>query len=114
MFKWEQFFLLQKNAQFLQPIKKLSWQPATGYRLHSGAPVVAFRNEMTDHYIELEQKGTNREKLEEITIGSLSKAVYEGDTVYGSMMNGQIAGLVKDIKPWEGYFRINCSRRRSV
>jgi len=65
----------------------------------SPAPVRCIRNEMTDHYIELEQKGTNREELEEITIGSLSKAVYEGDTVHGSMMSGQIAGLVKDIKP---------------
>ena len=65
----------------------------------AGAPVRCIRNEMTDHYIELEQKGTNREELEEITIGSLSKAVYEGDTVHGSMMSGQIAGLVKDIKP---------------
>ena len=64
----------------------------------AGAPVRCIRNEMTDHYIELEQKGTNREELEEITIGSLSKAVYEGDTVHGSMMSGQIAGLVKDIK----------------
>ena len=58
-----------------------------------------FRNEMTDHYIELENKGTNRDGLEEITIGSLSKAVYEGDTVHGSMMSGQIAGLVKEIRP---------------
>ena len=65
----------------------------------AGAPVRCIRNEMTDHYIELEQKGTDREELEEITIGSLSKAVYEGDTVHGSMMSGQIAGLVKDIKP---------------
>ena len=65
----------------------------------TGAPVRCIRNEMTDHYIELEQRGTNREELEEITIGSLSKAVYDGDTVHGSMMSGQIAGLVKDIKP---------------
>ena len=65
----------------------------------AGAPVRCIRNEMTDHYIELEQKGTNREELEEITIGSLSKAVYDGDTVHGSMMSGQIAGMVKEIKP---------------
>ena len=65
----------------------------------AGAPVRCIRNAMTDHYIELEQKGTNREELEEITIGSLSKAVYEGDTENGSMMSGQIAGLVKEIKP---------------
>ena len=65
----------------------------------AGAPVRCIRNEMTDHYIELENKGTNRDELEEITIGSLSKAVYEGDTVHGSMMSGQIAGLVKGIRP---------------
>ena len=65
----------------------------------AGAPVRCIRNEMTDHYIELENKGTNRDELEEITIGSLSKAVYEGDTVHGSMMSGQIAGLVKEIRP---------------
>ena len=60
----------------------------------AGATVRCIRNEMTDHYIELEQKGTNREELEEITIGSLSKAVYDGDTVHGSMMSGQIAGKI--------------------
>ena len=65
----------------------------------TGAPVRCIRNEKTDHYIELENKGTNRDELEEITIGSLSKAVYEGDTVHGSMMSGQIAGLVKEIRP---------------
>ena len=69
---------------------------SAGYK---DAPVRCIRNEMTDHYIELENKGTNRDELEEITIGSLSKAVYEGDTVHGSMMSGQIAGLVKEIRP---------------
>ena len=46
-----------------------------------------------------EADAQTREELEEITIGSLSKAVYEGDTVHGSMMSGQIAGMVKEIKP---------------
>lgn len=54
---------------------------------------------MTDHYIELENKGTSREELEEITIGALSKAVYDGDTKSGSMMCGQIAGMIKEIRP---------------
>ena len=65
----------------------------------TGAPVRCIRNEMTDHYIELENKGTNREELEEITIGTLSKAVYQGDTKHGSMMCGQIAGMINEIRP---------------
>lgn len=65
----------------------------------TGAPVRCIRNEMTDHYIELENKGTNREELEEITIGALSKAVYQGDTKHGSMMCGQIAGMINEIRP---------------
>ena len=69
----------------------------TGRRV--GAPVRCIRNEMTDHYIELENKGTSREELEEITIGALSKAVYDGDTKNGSMMCGQIAGMIKEIRP---------------
>ena len=69
----------------------------TGRR--AGAPVRCIRNEMTDHYIELENKGTSREELEEITIGALSKAVYDGDTKNGSMMCGQIAGMIKEIRP---------------
>ena len=69
----------------------------TGRR--AGAPVRCIRNEMTDHYIELENKGTSREELEEITIGALSKAVYDGDTKSGSMMCGQIAGMIKEIRP---------------
>lgn len=64
-----------------------------------GAPVRCIRNEMTEKYIELERNGADREELEEITLGSLSKAVYEGDAVNGSMMSGQIAGLIKEIKP---------------
>ena len=46
----------------------------------AGAPVRCIRNEMTDHYIELEQKGTNREELEEITIGSLK--LYTTETLF--------------------------------
>ncbi len=52
--KWEQF-LLQKNAQFLQPIKSYFIRyKGRGYRSHVERQFI--RNEMTDHYIELEQK----------------------------------------------------------
>ena len=53
-------------------------------------------NEMTKQYIELENKGADFEELENLTLGGLRKAVVEGDVVHGSVMAGQIAGMVKE------------------
>ncbi len=58
-------------------------------------PCRQLRNPMTRKYQEMEQEGCSFEELEELTSGSLRKAVQEGDTTEGSMMAGQIAGLVK-------------------
>ncbi|MFH0373131.1 MULTISPECIES: nitronate monooxygenase [Streptococcus] len=63
------------------------------------APVRCIRNAMTDKYLEIEAQATSRHDLEEITMGALAKAVKEGDAENGSLMAGQIAGLVNDIKP---------------
>ncbi|ROR27169.1 enoyl-[acyl-carrier protein] reductase II [Mobilisporobacter senegalensis] len=60
----------------------------------TGHPVRSLRNNMTREYLKLEKAGTSFEELELLTLGSLKKAVVEGDTVNGSLMAGQIAGLV--------------------
>ena len=62
----------------------------------TGHPVRALRNEMTRRYIELEKKGAGFEELEKLTLGGLRKAVVDGDVANGSVMSGQIAGLVKE------------------
>ncbi|MCI6867461.1 MAG: enoyl-[acyl-carrier-protein] reductase FabK [Lachnospiraceae bacterium] len=62
----------------------------------TGHPVRALRNEMTRKYIELEKKGAGFEELEKLTLGGLRKAVVDGDVANGSVMSGQIAGLVKE------------------
>ena len=62
----------------------------------TGHPVRALRNQMTKKYLELEKSGAGFEELELLTLGSLRRAVQEGDTRNGSMMAGQIAGLVKE------------------
>ena len=51
---------------------------------------------MTRKYIELEKKGAGFEELEKLTLGGLRKAVVDGDVANGSVMSGQIAGLVKE------------------
>lgn len=62
----------------------------------TGHPVRTLRNEMTKKYLELEGRGASLEELEYLTLGALRKAVQEGDVKNGSVMAGQIAGLVKE------------------
>ena len=62
----------------------------------TGHPVRALRNQMTKEYLKKEAEGASFEELELLTLGSLRRAVQEGDTRNGSMMAGQIAGLVKE------------------
>lgn len=64
-----------------------------------GAPVRGIKNELTRRYHELEEKSSTLMELEELTLGSLRKAAYEGDVENGSIMSGQIAGLVNEIRP---------------
>lgn len=68
------------------------------------APVRILRNAMSKKYLELEKDVENREELEKLTLGSLRRAVFEGDTKNGSVMIGQIAGLVKEITTLENIF----------
>lgn len=63
--------------------------------LSHGHPIRCLRNNMTKEYLRLEQNGAGMEELEYMTLGSLRKAVMEGDVVNGTVMAGQIAGLIK-------------------
>ena len=59
-----------------------------------GHPVRCLRNQMTREYLKLEQEGKSFEELEYLTLGTLRKAVQEGDVKNGTVMAGQIAGLI--------------------
>lgn len=70
----------------------------TGIR--AGHPVRAIANSMLMKYLELEMKeNASTEELEKLTVGSLYKAVVEGDVENGTMMAGQISGHIKAIRP---------------
>lgn len=62
----------------------------------TGHPVRCIRNQQTRHYLKLEQEGASFEELEQLTLGGLRRAVVDGDVVNGSVMAGQIAGLIKE------------------
>ena len=67
--------------------------------LSHGHPIRSLRNEMTREYLRLEAEGKGLEELELLTLGSLRRAVQDGDEKNGTVMAGQIAGMIKDIKP---------------
>jgi len=66
----------------------------------TAAPVRVIKNKMSKKYIELTRYGdVDIEEIEKLTLGSLSRAVFDGDMDGGSIMAGQSAGLVKKIRP---------------
>lgn len=66
----------------------------------TGAPVRVIKNKMAKKYLELTKSNdVPLEELEKLTLGSLRKAVLEGDMDGGSIMAGQSAGLVKSVRP---------------
>lgn len=63
--------------------------------MSTGHPVRQIRNKMTREYLKMEKEGATLDELEHLTLGSLRKAVVDGDVVEGTIMAGQIAGMVK-------------------
>lgn len=59
-----------------------------------GHPVRCLRNQMTREYVKLENSGKSFEELEYLTLGTLRNAVVDGDVANGTVMAGQIAGMV--------------------
>lgn len=64
-----------------------------------GTPVRILKNQMAREYVRREKEGADKMELEKYTLGSLRRAVFEGDTKTGSLMAGQVAGQLKEIKP---------------
>ena len=78
-----------------------------------GHPVRTLKNKLARHLIELEKQGASFEEMEIIAVGSLRRAVQDGNLEEGSFMAGQAAGLVNDCLPAAqiiaGLFRQACS-----
>jgi enoyl-[acyl-carrier protein] reductase II len=65
----------------------------------TGAPVRVLKNKMAVEYLRIAEQGVPLAELEKLTLGSLRRAVFDGDVDRGSFMAGQISGLIKEIKP---------------
>lgn len=63
-----------------------------------GTPVRILKNTMAREYVKKEREGADKTELETYTLGSLRKAVYDGDTENGSLMAGQVSGQIGEIR----------------
>lgn len=64
-----------------------------------GTPVRVLKNRMSREHVRQEKAGADKMELEKFTLGSLRRAVFEGDTNTGSLMAGQVCGMLHEIRP---------------
>ena len=69
-----------------------------------GAPVRVLKNKMAREYLRMEKQNLPLEEMEKLTLGSLRRAVFDGDVDTGSFMAGQVAGMVHEIRPLRQIF----------
>lgn len=65
----------------------------------AGVPIRVLKNKMAREYLKMENTGADKMELEHMTLGSLRRAVFDGDTDTGSLMAGQVAGQLRSIRP---------------
>lgn len=75
----------------------------TGRSVNADTRII--RNRMARKYLALEKGGAERMELEKYTLGSLRRAVFDGDVETGSLMAGQDCGELKAIRPLAEIFR---------
>lgn len=75
----------------------------------TGHPIRVLRNDMARKYLEMEKEGAPFEELEKMTLGSLRRAVQDGDAKNGSLMAGQIAGMIKEERSCEDIIKSTVS-----
>ena len=86
------------HENYKQAILKAKDSDTTVTGRSVGGPVRVLKNKMAREYLRLEQQGATLEELERVTLGGLRRAVLEGDVEHGSVMSGQVAGMVHEIR----------------
>lgn len=89
------------HSNYKQAVLKASDRSTIVTGRSLGAPVRTIVNRMTKQFARYEQEHRSFEEFENLAVGGLRRAVYDGDTENGSLMAGQIVGLIDEIKPVE-------------
>ncbi len=92
-------FLVAKECDIPQSYKdrviKASDIDAVVTGRSTGHPVRSLRNQLTRQFLQLEKEGAPLEELDKLGVGALRKAAVEGDVMMGSVLAGQISGMIK-------------------
>ncbi|MGI5988423.1 MAG: DUF561 domain-containing protein [Dysosmobacter sp.] len=102
------------HENYKQAILKAKDSDTTVTGRSIGGPVRVLKNKMAREYLALEKRGASLEELEAVTLGGLRRAVLEGDVEHGSVMSGQVAGMLHEIRPLRQIFEELYSGGRSV
>lgn len=89
------------HANYKQAVLKAKDRSTVVTGVSTGHPVRVIGNKLTREYLELEKSGASAEELEKLGAGKLHLATHEGDVENGSVMIGQIAGMIQSIKSVE-------------
>ena len=92
------------HENYKQAILKAKDSDTTVTGRSIGGPVRVLKNKMAREYLALEKRGASLEELEAVTLGGLRRAVLEGDVEHGSVMSGQVAGMLHEIRPLRQIF----------
>lgn len=87
------------NNRYKQKILEADDQSTVVTRQVLGMPQRSLKNNLTDRFQALQNAGISREELELFDRNRMYLGLIEGDIEDGSLLAGQIAGLIKEIKP---------------
>ena len=92
------------HDNYKQAVVKAGANDTTVTGRTGGAPVRVLKNKMAREYLRMEKQNLPLEEMEKLTLGSLRRAVFDGDLDTGSFMAGQVAGMVKEVRPLRAIF----------
>ena len=89
------------HERYKQALVKAKERSTIVTGVSTGHPVRVLQNKLTKEYVERERAGATTEELDQMGAGKLRLAAQEGDVDYGSVMVGQIAGMIGEIQSVE-------------
>ena len=92
------------HPNYKQPLLKAGANDPVVTGRPTGAPVRVLKNKMARQYLEMEKENMPLAEREKLTLGSLRRAVFDGDLDSGSFMSGQVAGMLHEVKPLRKIF----------
>lgn len=87
------------HPRYKQKILEADDRSTVVTRQTMGRPLRTLQNKLTEQFAALEKAGVPKEDLELFDQGRMYLGLIEGDIEEGSLLAGQIAGLIKESKP---------------